>query len=152
MTSTSATSTNRLLEVLQGFSDRRSQKRTRTQAIDHFVSCTPTLLSTSSVQIPTFRSKRTKQQTDNKDSQSSRDSQLQRKIPLLVDDLVQADIQRCQDDLQRQDHELSQMEDTKQQVLQEIIDVWGVYKYGLTKIAALTELSEAPDAIMPGNF
>lgn len=67
-------------------------------------------------------------------------------------DLCKADLQRYHNDLEKQQEELKQIEDTRKDVLQEIVNVWGVYKYGLMKIGALTELSEAPDAIMPGNF
>eukprot|EP00531_Pseudo-nitzschia_arenysensis_P011286 CAMPEP_0116149436 /NCGR_PEP_ID=MMETSP0329-20121206/18948_1 /TAXON_ID=697910 /ORGANISM="Pseudo-nitzschia arenysensis, Strain B593" /LENGTH=214 /DNA_ID=CAMNT_0003645753 /DNA_START=23 /DNA_END=667 /DNA_ORIENTATION=+ len=34
----------------------------------------------------------------------------------------------------------------------QIQQVWGVYKYGLKHVLALNDLSNAPDAILPGNF
>ena len=34
----------------------------------------------------------------------------------------------------------------------QVQQVWGVYLYGLKHVLALNDLSNAPDAILPGNF
>ncbi len=150
MTST-PTATNRFLEVLQGFSERKSHKRSRSQAADHIVSVAPTLLYTS---VPTTGSaKRAKPPTENEAKMDQDyDVQPQNRNDLSVGDLLDADIQRYQEDSERHTQALAGLEETKKEVLQEIVNVWGIYKYGLTKIAALADLSQAPDAIMPGNF
>jgi tRNA (Thr-GGU) A37 N-methylase len=62
------------------------------------------------------------------------------------------DIKRYQETFQQQQAESEQQQETRRKVLQEMVHVWGAYRYGLTKIAGLADLSEAPDAIMPGNF
>jgi len=37
-------------------------------------------------------------------------------------------------------------------IYQEYVDFWRLYSFGLLKISALADLSEAPDALLPGNF
>ena len=34
----------------------------------------------------------------------------------------------------------------------QVQQIWGVYTYGLKHVLALNDLSDAPDAILPGNF
>jgi hypothetical protein len=41
---------------------------------------------------------------------------------------------------------------TRKEIHEQQVELWGVYKYGLEKIAGLNDLGDAPDAILPGNF
>lgn len=201
------TSTNRLLLVLRGFSDRAAtlnstKKRSRADAVDRFVSLAPTFLATTvpsaSCDRPSLKrikSEPNKSSTDtqavdeshkevkeasspdpNPDSEAAdKQTEVNEKVPgetaehgvakekpleeqrdiaekSLMEDLPLADLKRCQATYQIQQEELEKMENTRQKILQEVVEVWGAYRYGLTQIAGLTDLSEAPDAIMPGNF
>ena len=156
MTSTT-NSTNRFLEVLNGFSDRKTQKRSREEAIDHFVETTAAVLYTSSTPTPLAkRGKRITAHVD-KDATVQKDtdkagSSLQYDDDDDDDDLWKGDMKYYQKCLEKEKEDLNKIDETRNVVLQEIVDVWGVYKYGLIRIGALADLSEAPDAIMPGNF
>jgi len=78
---------------------------------------------------------------------------LQKKVSPISDvTLAQDEVLRRQEELNVIKKEIVALEHTKQQVLQEVVDVLGAYQYGLNKINALTDLSATPDAIMPGNF
>lgn len=87
-----------------------------------------------------------------KDSADTAKNVNQHQPQSLPEDLTLADLERCRETFRQQQAELQEMEETKKKMLQEVVDVWGAYRYGLTQIANLTDLSEAPDAIMPGNF
>jgi hypothetical protein len=63
-----------------------------------------------------------------------------------------ADVERYEQRLERERAETQAVETARQQLLREQVELWGVYHHGLTKIAGLTDLSDAPDAILPGNF
>lgn len=47
---------------------------------------------------------------------------------------------------------LDGIEMAKQRVFNDQTDLWGVYKYGLQHVLNLNDLTDAPDAILPGNF
>jgi hypothetical protein len=66
--------------------------------------------------------------------------------------LTEQDMLRQKEELSSITKEILELEDTKKQVLQEVVDVIASYQFGLSTIHALTDLSAAPDAIMPGNF
>lgn len=52
-----------------------------------------------------------------------------------------------------QEEALKKIEMARQQVHSDQVQkVWGVYMYGLKHVLALNDLSNAPDAILPGNF
>ena len=52
-----------------------------------------------------------------------------------------------------QEEALKKIEIARQQVHSDQVQkVWGVYMYGLKHVLALNDLSNAPDAILPGNF
>lgn len=52
-----------------------------------------------------------------------------------------------------QEEALKKIEMARQQVYSDQVQkVWGVYTYGLKHVLALNDLSNAPDAILPGNF
>jgi hypothetical protein len=65
---------------------------------------------------------------------------------------IEQDMLRQKEELSSITKEILELEDTKKQVLQEVVDVIASYQFGLRTIHALTDLSAAPDAIMPGNF
>lgn len=67
-------------------------------------------------------------------------------------DFVAQDIQRYQDLLTQETEALEKVKAARKRVHQEQAEIWGVYKYGLRTIMGLNDLSEAPDAILPGNF
>lgn len=71
---------------------------------------------------------------------------------LSLKKMRQEDLRRYKEQLRQVETEIEQQQITRKIILQEMVDVWGVYRYGLAKIAALTDLSNAPDAVMPGNF
>ena len=69
-----------------------------------------------------------------------------------VDSLVQTDMERYKQLIQQEQAEIDAIQAKRQRIKQEQVEVWGVYKYGLEKIANLPDLGLAPDAILPGNF
>jgi len=73
--------------------------------------------------------------------------------PLNIMDVhIQSDLDRYKALLQAEDEQIQHIQATRKRIRQEQVDVWGLYKYGLTKIKNLSDLSKAPDAIMPGNL
>lgn len=66
--------------------------------------------------------------------------------------LMEQEFRRQKEELITIEKDIVAIENTKKLVLQEVVDVVGAYQYGLNKISTLTDLSAAPDAIMPGNF
>lgn len=70
----------------------------------------------------------------------------------VVDVHIQSDIDRYKQLLKAEDEEIKHVQDTRNRVIQDQIELWALYKYGLAKINNLNDLSKAPDAIMPGNF
>lgn len=149
--------TNRFLEVLNGFSERKTQchKRSRAEAVDHFAATASTVLYTSSTPRPPL-GKRPKVVRHTDTNQVlvivKKDETTGAAASSASEELWKADMDYYQNCLEKEKQDLKQIEDTRNEVLQEIVDVWGVYKYGLMQIGALADLSEAPDAIMPGNF
>ena len=65
---------------------------------------------------------------------------------------MEQDLARQKEELSSIEKEIAELEATKKEVLQEVVDVIGAYQFGLSTISTLTDLSAAPDAIMPGNF
>ena len=52
-----------------------------------------------------------------------------------------------------QEESLKKIEQAREKVYKnQVQKVWGVYLYGLKHVLALNDLSNAPDAILPGNF
>lgn len=70
----------------------------------------------------------------------------------VVDVHIQSDIDRYKHLLTTENEEIKRIQDARDRVMQDQIDLWALYKYGLAKINNLNDLSKAPDAIMPGNF
>ena len=64
----------------------------------------------------------------------------------------QADVERYQKLLDKEREEMESITKTRKEIHEQQVELWGVYKYGLEKIAGLNDLGDAPDAILPGNF
>jgi hypothetical protein len=71
------------------------------------------------------------------------------RVPL---NFVQQDEIRFKRMEEEQSTALEGIEKAKQRVFADQADLWGVYKYGLQHVLNLNDLSDAPDAILPGNF
>ena len=65
---------------------------------------------------------------------------------------VDPSVERYLSEIHTNEKDLQTIEDKKQRLQKEVVDLWGAYRYGLTQIGSLTDLAHAPDAIMPGNF
>jgi hypothetical protein len=78
------------------------------------------------------------QETDNKTTPSSSP--------------IQDDLERYQSLLQQQDQHLDKIKKTRKRIRTQQAELWNVYQYGLQQIGNLQDLSQAPDAILPGNF
>jgi hypothetical protein len=61
-------------------------------------------------------------------------------------------LQVAQQQYERVCEEIREIEVKRQNCIKQQAELWGVYKYGLTVIVKVTDLRDAPDAIMPGNF
>ncbi len=61
-------------------------------------------------------------------------------------------LQVAQQQYERVGEEIREIEVKRQNCIKQQAELWGVYKYGLTVIVKVTDLRDAPDAIMPGNF
>ncbi|CAB9496394.1 expressed unknown protein [Seminavis robusta] len=48
--------------------------------------------------------------------------------------------------------EIQEIQEKRVQVRQRQVEFWGLYKYALEKVSNLSDLRDAPDAILPGNF
>mmetsp|Transcript_37153 Transcript_37153/g.90313 ORF Transcript_37153/g.90313 Transcript_37153/m.90313 type:complete len:203 (-) Transcript_37153:158-766(-) len=70
----------------------------------------------------------------------------------LVDVHIQSDLDRYKELLKAEEEQIQHIEASRKRIRQEQVDLWGLYKYGLTKIKNLNDLSKAPDAVMPGNL
>jgi hypothetical protein len=44
------------------------------------------------------------------------------------------------------------IEEKRRNIFTKQRELWGMYRYGLEKISKLTDLRDAPDALLPGNF
>ena len=63
------------------------------------------------------------------------------------------DLAQCQEAEKTQQEALKRIERARKKVYNDQVQqVWGVYMYGLKHVLALNDLSDAPDAILPGNF
>jgi hypothetical protein len=63
------------------------------------------------------------------------------------------DLARYQEAEDVQTQALKKIESARLEVYSDQVQkVWGVYLYGLKHVMALNDLSDAPDAILPGNF
>ena len=109
----------------------------------------------------------TVERTDNDSKDDEKDAEVS---STAKTDIVDNTTQKSEDeagtyvDLEQQDNEqleqqekqlaidIEKIQDAKQQVYKDQVEIWGVYKYGLQHVLALNDLSAAPDAILPGNF
>jgi hypothetical protein len=74
------------------------------------------------------------------------------KQPDVVSSVIAEDLIRY-DKLQAQvQSEIEAIDEKRRQTFANQVELWGVYKHGLAKIAGLGDLGDAPDAILPGNF
>ncbi|KAL3905712.1 MAG: hypothetical protein SGILL_009566, partial [Bacillariaceae sp.] len=64
-------------------------------------------------------------------------------------DLTQQDIEAIDQQEKQVLADMKAIENAKKQVYKDQVEVWGVYKYGLQHVKELTDLSAAPDAILP---
>lgn len=63
------------------------------------------------------------------------------------------DLARYQEAEDVQTQALKKIESARLEVYNDQVQkIWGVYLYGLKHVMALNDLSDAPDAILPGNF
>jgi hypothetical protein len=83
-----------------------------------------------------------------KKSSSSSSSSIVTSAQFLID----KDVARYQELQKQEQDELDAIQAKRQQLKREQVELWGVYTYGLEKIAGLPDLGVAPDAILPGNF
>jgi predicted nucleic acid-binding Zn-ribbon protein len=67
-------------------------------------------------------------------------------------DLAQQDNDHLEEEEKQLVVDMAKIESARQRVYKDQVELWGVYKYGLQHVMALTDLSAAPDAILPGNF
>ena len=168
--------TNRFLEVTQRFANRlpcaTPTKRSRSEAMSHLCSNASAVLFLEG--RPQFK-KRILEVSETiapDESESSHVDEGKDKINVPVEErpimnetkgkiashpfseetLMEKDLLRQKEELNSIKKEIEELENTKKRVLQEVVDVIGAYQFGLSTISALTDLSAAPDAIMPGNF
>lgn len=174
-TTASVKSTNRFLEMTQRFASRlpgSTQKRSRQEAMEHLSANVSAILYMEG--RPKYK-RRVVEDVEKKDEdtkpvvEKAKDETIPAALEVecvptvtstspmhtrRISDaaLAEQEIQRQKEELVAIEKDLVALENTKQQILQEVVDVIGAYQYGLSKISALTDLSTAPDAIMPGNF
>ena len=166
--------TNRFLEVTQRFANRlpcsttTSTKRRRSEAVAHLCSNVSAVLFLEG--RPQFK-RRTLGVSETKADKCPLDDgkgkanvpveerPIEKKTnakltshPLSEETLMEQDLARQKEELSSIEKEIAELEATKKEVLQEVVDVIGAYQFGLSTISTLTDLSAAPDAIMPGNF
>ena len=67
-------------------------------------------------------------------------------------DLVKQDDEAMEQQTKEVAADTERIESARKQVYKDQVEMWGVYKYGLQHVKELTDLSAAPDAILPGNF
>jgi hypothetical protein len=67
-------------------------------------------------------------------------------------DFLSQDSARYEQLLKQEEEEIERVKAARKRIRQEQVELWNVYKFGLQKIMQLNDLSEAPDAILPGNF
>ena len=48
--------------------------------------------------------------------------------------------------------DIKHIDDQKKQFYKKQLELWGMYRYGLQTITRTSDLGDAPDAILPGNF
>jgi len=168
--------THRFLEVTQRFAHRLPcgcPKRRRSEAVAHLASHVSVVLflegrpqfkkrtrvegsetkadESESVVVPLEESKdETKAPVEETPTEAKRHSLPS--SPFSEETLMEKDLLRQKEELSSIQKEIEELETTRKQVLQEVVDVIGAYQFGLSTISALTDLSAAPDAIMPGNF
>mmetsp|Transcript_14552 Transcript_14552/g.20559 ORF Transcript_14552/g.20559 Transcript_14552/m.20559 type:complete len:251 (+) Transcript_14552:166-918(+) len=61
-------------------------------------------------------------------------------------------IQQLQKEKEKLQKDMEKIEQKRKDIFTKQHELWGVYKYGLQTISKLTDLQDAPDAILPGNF
>ena len=69
----------------------------------------------------------------------------------IVDVHIESDVNRYKALLKAEDEHIQHIKDTPGRIRQEQVDLWRLYMHGLNKIKNLSDLSKAPDALMPGN-
>mmetsp|Transcript_49 Transcript_49/g.107 ORF Transcript_49/g.107 Transcript_49/m.107 type:complete len:222 (-) Transcript_49:561-1226(-) len=63
------------------------------------------------------------------------------------------DLKKYEEATEKQKRALKNIERARKQIYSsQVQQVWGLYTYGLKHVLALNDLSDAPDAILPGNF
>jgi hypothetical protein len=173
--------TNRFLEVTQRFATRLpgTHKRSRPEAVAHLSANVSTVLlmdgkprykrrildivetkcEQSNNRLVGEEAKDEKQVVAIEDNVGEKNETSDPTVQLLQNSskfhdgtLVEQEIRRQKEELITIEKDIVAIENTKKLVLQEVVDVVGAYQYGLNKISTLTDLSAAPDAIMPGNF
>lgn len=164
------TNNKNLPDVLRLLACRSGKKRPARAApcnnkqdeLDRFVSLASTVLFTDSSKpynqvATTTATTKTTTTTNTKETKGkTNESEVTKTQTPSVDPLlaphIQADLKRYRSLLQEQDEEIENIERARKRVRQQQVDLWDVYKYGLQQIGNLQDLSQAPDAILPGNF
>lgn len=85
---------------------------------------------------------------ENKDVEKKRKDDFE----IMTVNFVERDEIRYKKMEEEQTKVLEGIEKARQRVFSDQSDLWGVYKYGLQHVLNLNDLSDAPDAILPGNF
>ncbi|KAG7343742.1 hypothetical protein IV203_021750 [Nitzschia inconspicua] len=67
-------------------------------------------------------------------------------------DLAQQEMGRCEQDEWNLQVATDRIQQAKERVQKDQVELWGVYRYGLQHVMGLNDLASAPDAILPGNF
>jgi hypothetical protein len=67
-------------------------------------------------------------------------------------DLTREDLASLEQEEQILEATNRRIQQAKEGVHQDLVELWGVYRYGLQHVLGLNDLASAPDAILPGNF
>ena len=70
---------------------------------------------------------------------------------LTTESMRLANVERYEKLLDLERNEMKAIDNTRKRIYQHQVDLWGMYTYGLKKIAGVNDLGDSPDAFLPGN-
>ncbi|OEU20612.1 hypothetical protein FRACYDRAFT_234244 [Fragilariopsis cylindrus CCMP1102] len=90
---------------------------------------------------------------EKKESDADNDNDNSTKTTTKICLINQEDIKRYEEMEDEQINAIQKIDEARNEFYKDQVQkVWGVYTYGLNHVLGLNDLSDAPDAILPGNF